>query len=191
MFTYPTVELLYGTSGARADTGSGWGMQWGGLRKLSSTGGTFSLLPLPCVGVRKYVYTLHEQSVFLTAFLLVPLLLFFKTLLKWTIFKSLLNLLQNCFCFVFWFFSRKAWGSLGSLTMDQNHTPFIGRQNPNHWTVKEVPKLVFKPVMRTYFPGVGLQGRGAQHVGQTLCSSLRPCNSTFLLRFLSGMEVPI
>lgn len=77
MFTYSTVELLYGTSGAREDTGSGWGMQWGGLRKLSSAGGTFNLLPLPCVGVRKYVYTLHEQSVFLTAFLLVPLVFFF------------------------------------------------------------------------------------------------------------------
>ena len=42
--------------------------------------------------------------------------------------------------------------------MDQNHNPFTGRKSPNHWTVKEVPTLVFKPLTRTYFPGAGRQG---------------------------------
>ena len=32
--------------------------------------------------------------------------------LMWTIFKSLLNLLQYCFCFMFWFFGHEAGGIL-------------------------------------------------------------------------------
>ena len=31
----------------------------------------------------------------------------------WTLLKSLLNLLQHCFCFMFWLFGQKACGMLG------------------------------------------------------------------------------
>ena len=44
--------------------------------------------------------------------LLLSVLLFLKIVLMWTIFKSLLNLLQYCFCIMFWFFGRKACGIL-------------------------------------------------------------------------------
>ena len=39
-------------------------------------------------------------------------------------FNSSLNLLQNCFCYIFWLFS--------SLTRDWTHAPWIGRRSLNH-----------------------------------------------------------
>ena len=53
--------------------------------------------------------------------------------------KSLLNLLQYCFCFMFWFFDHEAGRIFSSLTRDQTCTPCIGRQTLNHWTTREVP----------------------------------------------------
>ena len=53
--------------------------------------------------------------------------------------KSLLNLLQYCFSFMFWFFGRKAC----SLTRDGTCTPCIGRQSLNHWTAREVVPIPF------------------------------------------------
>ena len=53
--------------------------------------------------------------------------------------KSLLNLLQYCFCFcvlVSWL--RGMW-DLSSPTRGQTHTPCIGRRTLNHWTAREVP----------------------------------------------------
>ena len=51
--------------------------------------------------------------------------------------KTLLSLLQHCFCFyvlVFW-----PWGmlDLSFLTKDRTCTPCSGRQRPNHWTTRE------------------------------------------------------
>ena len=40
--------------------------------------------------------------------------LFLKGLLMWTILKSLLNLLQYCFCLMFWFFEWEAYGIVAS-----------------------------------------------------------------------------
>ena len=53
--------------------------------------------------------------------------------------KSILNLLQYCYCFMFWSFWP--WGTwhLSSLTRDQTHNPCTGRQSLNHWTTREVP----------------------------------------------------
>ena len=52
--------------------------------------------------------------------------------------KSLLNLLQCCFCFIFCFFwPGGMWGL--TPTRDQTHTPCIRRQSLNHWTTREVP----------------------------------------------------
>ena len=45
--------------------------------------------------------------------------------------KSLLNLLQYCFQFMFWFFGYKA---SYSWTRDWNCNPCFGRWRPNHWT---------------------------------------------------------
>ena len=56
--------------------------------------------------------------------------------------KSLLNLLQYCFCFMFWFFGcdwPRGVQNLSSPTRDWTHTPCIGRQSLNHWTVREIP----------------------------------------------------
>ena len=64
--------------------------------------------------------------------------------------KSLLNLLQYCFCFMFWFFGL--W-DLSSLTRDQTHTLCIGRQSLNHWTSREVPLFVY-----TSLDSLGLHG---------------------------------
>ena len=44
----------------------------------------------------------------------------------WTIFKSLLNLLPSCFCFMFWFFWPQGMWDLTSLTRDGTHTPCEG-----------------------------------------------------------------
>ena len=51
----------------------------------------------------------------------------------WTILKSLLNLLQYCFCFVFW--PLGMW-DLRSPTRDQTRIPCIVRQSRNHWTTR-------------------------------------------------------
>ena len=58
-----------------------------------------TLFPLPC---------------FILVVILIRDLLFFffKIFLMWTIFKSLLNLLQYCRCPMFWFFGREACGIL-------------------------------------------------------------------------------
>ena len=52
--------------------------------------------------------------------------------------KSLLNLFQYCFCFMFWVFGRGMWG-LSSLTRDRTCNPCIGGQSLNRWTAREVP----------------------------------------------------
>ena len=57
--------------------------------------------------------------------------------------KSLLNLLQYCFCFMFWFFGHKAFGNLSCPTRDRIHTPYIARQSLNHWTTRETPQHAF------------------------------------------------
>ena len=53
--------------------------------------------------------------------------------------KSLLNLLQCCFCFMLWFFGHKACG-LG--TRDQSSIPCIEKQSLNHWTTRQVPSII-------------------------------------------------
>ena len=49
--------------------------------------------------------------------------------------KSLLNLLQNCFSFTFWFLSARYVGS--SRTRAWTHVPYIGRQILNHCATRE------------------------------------------------------
>ena len=42
-------------------------------------------------------------------------------------------------------YGKQVWGKwdLISLTRDRTHVPCIGRQIPNHWTIKEVPRKAF------------------------------------------------
>ena len=66
------------------------------------------------------------------------------TELNWTetILKSLLNLLQYCFCFIFWFFWPGGMWDLSSPTRNQIHVPCIGRWSLNHWIARQVPLFV-------------------------------------------------
>ena len=57
--------------------------------------------------------------------------------------KSLLNLLQNCSCFMFFFFWLQDIWYLNSPTRGQTCTPCIGRQSLNHWTAKDIPSVSF------------------------------------------------
>ena len=63
--------------------------------------------------------------------------------------KSLLNLLQYCFHFMFCFFFWP-WGVWGFsfLIRDWTHTPCIGRWSLNHWEIREVPGRCF--LLSTY-----------------------------------------
>ena len=63
--------------------------------------------------------------------------IYLKHFFIWTIFKVFMHLLQYCFCFRLWVFVHKTWDH-SSLTRDQTHTPCIGRQSLNHWTIREV-----------------------------------------------------
>ena len=53
--------------------------------------------------------------------------------------KSLSNLLQYCFCFMFWVFWPWGMWNLDSPTRDWTRTPCIGRGGLSHWTTREVP----------------------------------------------------
>ena len=65
--------------------------------------------------------------------------------------KSSMNLLQYCFCFIFW--PGGMW-DLSSLSKDSTCTYCIGRWSFNHWTTREVCTLAFltfifiQPVLR-------------------------------------------
>ena len=56
--------------------------------------------------------------------------------------KSLLNLLQYCFCFMFWLFGHKAGGILGPQWEIELSPSAIGRRSLNNWTAKEVPTFM-------------------------------------------------
>ena len=57
-------------------------------------------------------------------------------------FKSLLNLLQHCFCFILFLCLSMAWGNLSSLTRDWTHTSCIERWSLKHWTTREIPRSI-------------------------------------------------
>jgi len=53
--------------------------------------------------------------------------------------KSLLNLLQYCFCIMFSFFWPQGMWNLSCPIKDQTYTPCIGRRSLYHWTAREAP----------------------------------------------------
>ena len=58
--------------------------------------------------------------------------------------KSLLNLLEYCFCFMFGFFWPRGMEDLSSPNRDQTLTPYTGRQSLNYLIAREVlaPELL-------------------------------------------------
>ena len=54
-----------------------------------------------------------------------------------------MNLLQYCFCFMFWLFWLRGMWDLSSPTRDRTHTPCLRRQSLNHRTTREVPEEWF------------------------------------------------
>ena len=81
--------------------------------------------PLYPILLLSMVFIMNWHNIFLKIFLIGPFL------------KSLLNLLQYCFCFMFWFFWSRGMWDLSSPTRDQTRTPCIGRCSLNHWTARE------------------------------------------------------
>ena len=73
-----------------------------------------------------------------TSVFTVFLTVFFFFFLMWTIFKSILNLLQYCFCFMFWCF-----GHVGSSLTNWEWDVCIGGQSSNHWVGREVLRSAF------------------------------------------------
>lgn len=62
----------------------------------------------------------------------------------WTIFETLLNLLEYYFCFMFSFLGpRSLWDLLPN--QGSNPHPCMGRCSRNHWTAREVPSSLFDP----------------------------------------------
>ena len=58
--------------------------------------------------------------------------------------KSLLNLLQYCFCFLcFGSLAARQWDP-SFQTRDGTCTACIGRRSLNQWTTREVPELTFR-----------------------------------------------
>ena len=58
--------------------------------------------------------------------------------------KSLWNLIQHSFCFMFWCFGLEACG-LSSPTRDWTYTPCSRRQSLNQWTTGKSLRLFFSP----------------------------------------------
>ena len=54
--------------------------------------------------------------------------------------KSLVNLLQNCFCFMFWCFGPQGTGESQSPTRDGACTRYVRRRRLNHCAAREVPQ---------------------------------------------------
>ena len=100
--------------------------------------------------VTEHIHTASVYCLFLYRLKVVLLLqIAFSEDFFWRgpVLKSLLNLLQYCFCFTYrLFWPRDMWG-LSFLTRDQTYTPCIGRQNLNPWTAREVPIYTFIAVV--------------------------------------------
>ena len=105
--------------------------------------------------------TLNE----LTYLLLWPyfLLLFFKCR---PFLRSLLNLLQYCFCFMF--FGYEACGILAPRPGVEPCAPCIGRQSLNHWTAREVPSLISDHSLLSYTILTTLTGLFVSQIHQRL-----------------------
>ena len=117
---------------------------------------------------------------------------FFKDFFFWCgpFLKSLLNLLQYDFCFMFLFlrccsdlfYVFVSWPrdvrDLSTQTRDQTHTPRSGRQSLNHGITQEVPwGSIFKPVHKHFSPSGYLRDLSPFHHAP-LRNSFSKCRGT-------------
>ena len=81
------------------------------------------------------------------------ILIFFKDFFDVEPFlKSLLNLLQYCFCFMFWFFGHNTCGILApwpGIELQLLHWKI----NLNHWTAMEVINFLMPPHVKSWLIG--------------------------------------
>ena len=102
---------------------------------------------LPPLAILFLLFTIHKFKFFMWStfffFLLMNASLFFFFFFRsfWCgpCLKSSLNLLQYCFCFMFWFFWPLGMWDLSSPTRDQTQALRIEKWGLNHWTTREVP----------------------------------------------------
>ena len=60
----------------------------------------------------------------------------------WTILKAFIeNLLQYCFCLMFWFFGHEVCRILAPQPGMQMMPPAVEAWSLNHWTTREVPRV--------------------------------------------------
>ena len=122
---------------------------------------TYCLQPETCPAGFLPLWELSSEDTLLSAkwnhfkATLYLLLFFRKNIAFWcrSILKSLLNLLQHCFCFMLWFFWPQGIWVLWLPNQGSNPHPLIGRQSPKHWTTREVPLLPFVNCLRVVFVG--------------------------------------
>ena len=65
---------------------------------------------------------------------------FLKMFLMWIFLKTLLNLLQYCFCFMFLIFWPWGMWDFSSPTRDWTSTTYVGGHSLNHWTARKTPR---------------------------------------------------
>ena len=78
--------------------------------------------------------------------------LFFLSFVFWCglFLKSLLNLLQYCFCFMFWFLWSRGMWDLSCPAKDQTQMPCIGRWSLKQWNTKEDSDHCFFNLKKKY-----------------------------------------
>ena len=69
-------------------------------------------------------------------------LFFLKIFLMWTIFKVFIEFVKISLLFYVLFFWLRGMWDLSSPTWDWTCTPCTGRWSFNHWTAREVPKII-------------------------------------------------
>ena len=107
------------------------------------------------LGKHSVCQLLHRKATLFLSFF------FFKSFLIWIIFKVFTEFVTILLLFYVLVFGP--WGTWDlSFPRDGTSTPSIGRWSPNHWTAREVPKLLFLPLPPA-FPSSGLLKEARTH----------------------------
>ena len=134
---------------------------WVSLVALVSTKILQELGPVICMENSELTYSQQYSMFFLSGFFYLTFsgmrdelyffLYFLKDILKCGPFlKSLLNLLQYCYCSMFLVFWPQGVWDLSSQTRDWTCAVCLGRRNRNHWTTREVPLFSLYPTKLMY-----------------------------------------
>ena len=107
------------------------------------------------LGKHSVCQLLHRKATLFLSFF------FFKSFLIWIIFKVFTEFVTILLLFYVLVFGP--WGTWDlSFPRDGTSTPSIGRWSPNHWTARDVPKLLFSPLPPA-FPSSGLLKEARTH----------------------------